>query len=144
MATVNQAPHIAHRGSCHCGQVRFTFETAKAPDEWTVRSCTCSFCRRHRPIYVADPEGRVSLEHGEQVSSYRFGTGSAAFLCCGRCGVFVAVVDETPRRRVGLVNVNCLEHVPAGVPEPRLVDFDGESLDERRERRSRSWTPFTS
>ena len=45
-------------GSCHCGAVRFTFETAKA---LTPRACRCGFCRRHATRMVSDPDGAAEL-----------------------------------------------------------------------------------
>ncbi len=81
-------------GSCHCGQVRVAFETEVAPEALPVRACTCTFCRRHAPLYTCDAKGRVVFEIGEpQIASrYRFGLESADFLVCGRCGVFVGAV----------------------------------------------------
>ncbi|MEW6281596.1 MAG: hypothetical protein AB1758_23500, partial [Candidatus Eremiobacterota bacterium] len=70
---------------------------------------------------------------------YRFGLGTAQFLVCGRCGVYVAAVLEAESRTVATVNVNSLDEPMAGAATP--VSYGEESAQERIDRRLRMWTP---
>lgn len=124
-------------GSCHCGAVRVSY----ASDSPTApRRCGCGFCRRHGSIYAADPAGR--LEVAAPVGSlnrYRFGLCSADFLLCAHCGVLVAVVAEIGDALRGVVNLAVMEPplaLPSDIP---VMDFEGESEEDRTARRRRNW-----
>jgi len=75
-------------GSCHCGNIRFVFITAKTDAQLPKRECQCSFCRRHGRISTSDPDGeiRVSIADAGQVNKYRFGQRTADFYVCRTCG----------------------------------------------------------
>ena len=124
-------------GGCHCGAVRFTFETAKA---LTPRACRCGFCRRHATRMVSDPDGAAELKLGTQTRRYRFGTGTTDFLFCGECGVYVGAVAEIDGAVRATLNLNAFD-------DPRLelaakpVSYVGETAPEKAERRRRNWTP---
>ena len=77
-----------YRGNCHCGAVGFEYRTEKPVGEWFVRSCECSFCRKHGAIYTSDPAGSTRFVHKDvsALSRYRFGHKTADFVFCGRCG----------------------------------------------------------
>jgi hypothetical protein len=127
-------------GGCHCGRVSVALETAKAPSELPVRTCGCSFCRKHRPRYTSDPTGSlvVRVAREEDVVRYRFGLELADFLICARCGVFVAAVE--PER--GVLNLEVLERADELTsPATRFEAYDAEDEATRRARRARSWTP---
>ena len=85
-------------GSCHCGALGWTFETAISPVAWTVRSCQCGFCKRHGARCTSDPKGAVTFrfDEPEQLFRYRFGLQTADFLLCRRCGIYLGAVIETP------------------------------------------------
>ena len=80
----------AYEGSCHCGAIGWTYRTAIAPPQWPVRSCQCSFCRRHATRCTSDPAGSVefSVVDRDALHRYRFGLQTAEFLMCRRCGVY--------------------------------------------------------
>ncbi|HYZ27112.1 MAG TPA: hypothetical protein VE597_09410 [Geminicoccaceae bacterium] len=132
-------------GGCHCGNVELTFETARDPGELTVRACGCSFCRRHGGRTVSDPQGRVEFVVHDRslLSRYRFGLGTAEFLVCRTCGVYVGAFMADAGSAYAIININAL-HTPevfakAAVP----VSYDRESATERRARRRALWTPAT-
>jgi hypothetical protein len=129
-------------GSCHCGALGFRFETARPADAWSIRACQCSFCRRHQARTTSDPNGRASfLVHDDRcLQRYRFGLGTADFLVCRRCGIYLGAVLTSARGRFATLNVNALNparEFPRAVP----ASYEGENVDERRVRRELRWTP---
>jgi len=136
---------MTHRltGRCHCGAVTVIFETPSDPARLQLRTCDCSFCRKHGGRTVSDPAGRLvfTVSDPTRLGRYRFGTGSADFLVCTRCGVYLGVVMEHEGRGYGVLNVNTLDD---GAPFDRPAEpthLGGESLDERMARRAGRWTP---
>lgn len=136
-------PRRAYEGSCHCGALEFTFETAVVPRQWELRACQCSFCRGHGAISASDPKGLVQFRyvHPEHLRRYRFGLRTADFLVCKECGTYVGAVMITGAGNVAIVNVNALKEAPRTLGKPKRADYKGESLEERRARRRERWTP---
>ena len=87
--------HELH-GRCHCGNLEVTYTTDIAPADATVRSCTCSFCRKHGARAVSDPAGAITYtaRDPDQLHRYRFETGATDFLICRNCGVYVGAYME--------------------------------------------------
>ena len=48
-------------GSCHCGNLRFTFEWPTHGSVIPVRACSCGLCTKHKAVWTSHPEGRFSL-----------------------------------------------------------------------------------
>jgi hypothetical protein len=130
-------------GSCHCGALTVSFETARAPAELPLRACGCSFCRRHGAIAVTDPAGRVEvrIRDAGRLSRYQFGLRSSDFLLCRACGVYVAAVCAVDGRTYATLNANVLDARSAFTAVPTPVDYQGETREQRLARRARSWTP---
>ena len=128
---------MRHIGQCHCGAIRFHFETG-AP--LAPRACQCGFCRRHGARTVTDPAGAAALSLSPETIRYRFGTGTSDYLVCGRCGVYVGAVAELEGALYATLNLNAFD-------EPRLdlvaapVSYDGEDAAAKAERRRARWTP---
>lgn len=129
-------------GSCHCQNLKVSFETAIAPDAIEVRLCQCSFCRRHNQRSVTDPKGLavIAIADPAIVSRYRFGLGTCEFLICSRCGVYVAAVMEADGEAWATINVNALDDRDRFGPG-KPVSFEGENAGSRVERRKARWTP---
>ena len=74
-------------GRCHCGNIRFVFETAKTPGQLGVRACDCSFCTRHGARTTTDSQGGASfiVRDAAKLNRYRFGLRTADFLVCAAC-----------------------------------------------------------
>lgn len=70
---------------------------------------------------------------------YRFGTETADFLMCRRCGFLVAALGDGDAPRA-VVNVDAFERA-AEFPAATSVELADESVDQRLTRRSKSWTP---
>jgi hypothetical protein len=130
-------------GGCHCGNLEVAFETARAPAALTLRACGCSFGRRHGGRTVSDPAGRVEIlvHDPAELSRYRFGLGTAEFLVCRRCGVYVGAVMTVAGAAWAIVNDNALATPERFTETAVLVSYDRESEAERRARRPARWTP---
>ena len=130
--------HEAYEGSCHCGAIGWTYRTAIAPSRWQVRSCQCSFCRRHatRPEFsIVDPDA---------LHRYRFGLQTAEFLMCRRCGVYIgAYAAGPPGDGLATLNLNALKEPADGIPASTLTYYDSEDREGRIRRREERWTPVT-
>ena len=135
-----------YAGGCHCGAIAFTYRTARAPADWTVRACQCTFCRAHDALSTSDPEGTLefSAARPELLQRYRFGQRTADFLLCRECGVYIGATMDLPEGRYGIVNIHALKPVPDGVPGPQPMVYEGESSADRGARRQQRWSKVTS
>jgi hypothetical protein len=70
-------------GSCHCGNIRVTFDWPDSGLAIPVRACGCGLCTKHRAAWTSHPEGRFCLGIAEsRVTQYQFGTKTADFHVC--------------------------------------------------------------
>ncbi len=126
-------------GSCHCGNIRYVL-TWPLPDDPPLRRCVCGFCTRHGAVYTAHPEAslQITIANPDAIARYQFASKSAAFIFCKTCGVMPLVTANIEGRDYAVVNVNTFDEPPTKVDvTPRK--FDGESLDNKVERRRRTW-----
>jgi hypothetical protein len=135
----------AFEGSCHCGAVAFTFRTSQLPERWSVRACQCSFCRAHGARTTTDANASVTFHVADasKLNRYRFGTQSTDFIVCSDCGVYVAALLTSSRGQVATLNINTIR-TPLNAPQAQAVSYDGESVEQRRTRRERQWTPVAN
>ncbi len=70
---------------------------------------------------------------------YAFGSRTAAFLVCRRCGVVPVVTSEIDGQTYAVVNVNCFEGVDPAVLARSATSFDGEETADRLARRQANW-----
>lgn len=129
-----------HVGGCHCGALAFTFATAIAPADWSMRECQCSFCLSHGALYAADPIGELRFHHRDpaRLVRYQFALRTADFLLCSACGVYIGAVARSGLR--GIINAQSLAQRVA-LPPAQPVVYDGESEADRLARRDARWTP---
>lgn len=134
---------MEHQGSCHCGNLRVQVRLTRPPAEMPIRSCACSFCRSHGTRTVSDPAGQADIRASDWslVESYRFGSRTADYLLCRRCGVYIGAVCETPAGGRAVINTRCLEDRAAFVQDAGHPDYDGETVEARLARRALNWTP---
>lgn len=116
---------VTHRGGCHCGAVAFEID---APSQLELHECNCSICRMSGFLHLIVPGADFRLIDGaESLIEYRFNTGVARHLFCGRCGIKSYYV---PRSDPGgySVNFHCLDQqrVTGYVIHP----FDGENWEQ--------------
>lgn len=131
---------MIYRGACHCGVVSAEYETDEVV---RLRQDGCGFCSSRGVKSASDPEGRLALTSAKRLTRYRFGHKTADFLICPDCGTYVATRMESPRGAIGVINVvglniGDLKHLPA-----TLTSLEGESTEERLQRRIARWTPMT-
>ena len=134
-----------HQGGCHCGNLRLQLRLGRPPAETLLRSCACSFCRSHGTRTLSDPAGQAELWANDWnlVQAYRFGSRTADYLLCRRCGVYVGAVCETPAGRRAVINTLCLADREAFDQDPVQPDHDGETVEARLARRQANWMPLT-
>ena len=134
-----------YEGSCHCGAIEYSYATALPVHKWLVQRCQCSFCRGHGACTTADPAGEMQFRfvQPEFLRRYRFGLRTVDFLICKECGTLVAAVLLSRRGAQSMININSLRELPKRLPAGKPVHHDGESAEERRTRRARSWTPVS-
>ena len=136
---------MEHKGGCHCGNISVRLKLSQGPHEIALRSCACTFCRMHATRTVADPAGffEVWADDWSLVEPYRFGSRTADYLVCRRCGVYVAAVCETSTGVRAVVNVNCLDDRAEFTQVPSAPNYDGETAEARLSRRAVNWMPAT-
>jgi hypothetical protein len=134
---------MRYEGRCHCGNLVVVFETAQPPEEVPLRTCGCTFCRKHGATWTADPAGALAVHVADpgQLSRYRFGFGTSEFLVCRRCGVVAAAVAPIDGATYGAVNVSALDARGTFTQPPSPVDYDEETAEDRLARRRRAWMP---
>jgi hypothetical protein len=131
------------RGCCHCGNLSFALVWEPEPTTIPARACTCTFCSKHGGVWTSCPTGslRVTVEDCARVSTYAFGTKTAEFHVCSRCGVVPVVTSRIGDRLYAVVNVNTFENVEPARLQRASVTFDGEDEAARLARRSQRWIP---
>jgi hypothetical protein len=129
------------KGHCHCGNITLGLEWEGNPPEIPARACGCSFCVKHGGVWTSNPKARLTVAVGDAslVSHYAFGTGTATFHVCARCGVVPLVTSEIADRLYAVVNVNTLENVDPSWLRRAAADFEGEAVGDRLARRQRNW-----
>jgi hypothetical protein len=130
-------------GGCHCGNIHVRLRLSKPPQDTPLRACACSFCRAHSTRTLADPAGlfEVSADDLLLVEKYRFGSRTADYVVCRRCGIYIAAVCETSAGTRAVVNINCLVDRASFSQVPAVSDYDGETTAERLSRRAARWMP---
>lgn len=134
---------MRHNGGCHCGNLQVDVRLMRPPAENAIRSCACSFCRSHGTRTVSDPVGQVDIRAADWslVERYRFGSGTADYLICRRCGVYIGAVCETASGARAVLNTLCLKDRAAFTQEAVRPDYDGETIEARLSRRAANWMP---
>jgi hypothetical protein len=132
-----------HDGGCHCGNVRWMLRSRLCAPELPARACQCDFCRKHGALTTSDPAGeiRFTVRDPAAVVRYRFGTRTADFLICGRCGVYVGAQMDGGGKRYAIGNLRTLDGYDDSTYQPELWDYAGENPSARRARRASRWTP---
>jgi hypothetical protein len=129
------------RGRCHCGNISFRLDWEPDPVEIPARSCDCTFCMKHGGTWTSYPAGKleVAIEDPALVSRYEFGTKTATFHVCARCGIVPVVTSDLDGRTYAVVSVKAFENVDPAMLKPGPVSFEGEGVESRLARRKRNW-----
>lgn len=129
------------RGRCHCGNISFELDWQPEPTQIPARACSCSFCVKHGGVWTSCPTGSLEVNVAEPalVSKYAFGTKTADFHVCSKCGVAPVVTSRIDGHLYAVVNVNALEGVDPSLLQQAGISFDNESEEARLARRQRNW-----
>lgn len=129
------------RGKCHCGNISFSLTWEPKPVEIPARACTCSFCTKHGGVWTSNPNGALEIRVKEPslVSKYAFGSRTAEFHICTRCGLVPVVTSRIDDRVYAVVSVNAFEEVDPAILSRASANFDGEGNENRLTRRKRTW-----
>lgn len=128
--TLANAPsHIWIDGACHCGAVRFA---AALPREAVAQQCNCSICDKTGFLHLIVPKDRFAIHQGEDnLTEYRFNTGTARHLFCKTCGVKGFYVPRSNPDGWS-VNLNCLDH--DAFTKITIEPFDGQHWEANAQR----------
>lgn len=128
-------------GRCHCGNISFSLAWEPDPAQIPARTCTCSFCSKHGGLWTSNPEAalRIFVKDRALVSKYKFGSGSAAFHTCARCGIVPVVTSQIDGKLYGVVSVNAFEGVDQSLVGRESTNFDDEDKGTRLARWKRNW-----
>ena len=97
----------------------------------------------HGGVYTSDPSGKLDVYIRDQdlVNKYRFGTETAEFYICTRCGVVPVVSSEIEGNLYAVVNVSTFQNVNQSDLQQSTTNFEGETTSNRLGRRSKTWIP---
>ena len=128
-------------GKCHCGNITFELEWEGNPPEIPARACSCTFCVKHGGLWTSNPSARLAVAIGDAalVSKYAFGTRTATFHVCSRCGAVPFVTSEIASHLYAVVSVNAFENIDPSRIRRASADFEGEEVESRLARRKRYW-----
>ena len=134
---------MLHTGGCHCGNISVRLQLSRPAEQMPLRSCACSFCRAHATRTLSDRDGlfEIAAADWSLVERYRFGSRTADYLLCRRCGVYIGALCETSSGLRAVANVNCLDDRASFTQPPAAPDYTGEATDARLARRATNWMP---
>lgn len=130
-------------GRCHCGNIRYALDWPGDGTDIKARACGCTFCTKHGGSWTSHRDAALAADVLDPtlVSKYRFGTATAEFYVCARCGAVPFVTSVIDDRLYAVVNVNTFEGIAPSSLARAATSFDGEGTGERLERRKRNWIP---
>jgi|SRR5579859_87489 len=128
-------------GKCHCGNISFALSWEADLNEIPARACDCSFCTKHAGVWTSNPDGhlQVSVQDPALVSRYAFGTRTADFHVCARCGVVPLVTSLIDGQLYAVISVHALENIAPSRLKHSPASFGEEEAGVRLARRQRNW-----
>ena len=110
-------------GRCHCGNIAFDLTWPDGGATIPARACGCTFCTKHGGVWTSHPAATlaVTVRTPEDVEPYQFGTRTAVFRVCRRCGVVPLVTSRIAEHDYAVVNVNTLTRMLNPRPKNALV-----------------------
>lgn len=115
---------MIHKGSCHCGTVKFE---VSSPIEKAME-CNCSICSRKGHLLAFVSEDKFKLTQGnDALHDYQFGKKHIHHQFCKYCGIGAFGHGRIPDgKKMYAVNVRCLEDFDfKALP---IDQYDGKSL----------------
>ena len=117
-------------GACHCGNVSFKLDWQPEPREIPARACSCSFCVKHGGVWTSCPTGSLTVlvKDPNRVSRYSFGTRTAEFHVCSRCGIVPVVTSTIEGHVYAVVSVNAFENVDPSLLQRAWVSLKARAI----------------
>ena len=111
-------------GGCHCGVVKFSFQSEESVQIW---KCNCSICEMLDYEHLFIKHDLLKIISGEElIQEYVFKTETAKHLFCKLCGI-KSFYQPRSHPDVFSVNLKCVDNPPK-VHE--VVHFDGLNFEE--------------
>ncbi len=128
-------------GQCRCGNISFNLEWLPDPSRIPAWACGCSFCQAHKGVWTSSPSAKLKAQiiNPTQLTRHSFATRTAEFLICKQCEDIPLVTSEIDGRLYAVVNIHALQGISPTLFKHFQSDFDGESIEERTERRRQNW-----
>jgi hypothetical protein len=128
-------------GKCHCGNISYRLDWPDDGAEIPVRACGCTFCTKHGGAWTSHRKAELdaTIRDDALISKYAFGTKTAEFYVCSRCGSVPFVISLIEQHLYAVVNVNTFDGVNPSALVRTAASFDGEDTGSRLERRKRNW-----
>jgi hypothetical protein len=129
------------QGSCHCGNIRLAIDWPDDVEDIDGRACDCTFCTKHGGVWTSNPRASLTARIADtaMLSEYAFGTGTATFHVCTRCGAAPIVTSEIDGHVYAVVNVNVFDNVDPARIRRSSTHFEDEDTKSRLARRERNW-----
>jgi hypothetical protein len=125
-----------HRGSCHCGDVRFEVVV----DATSASKCNCSVCTKiNQTGGIVKPEAFVLLTDEAKLGTYAWGGRTSTRYFCKNCGVHCFGRGHLPQLGGDYVSVNfnCLDDID--LRDVSVVYFDGRHNNWQAGTRNEPW-----
>jgi hypothetical protein len=114
---------MSHKGSCHCGQVRYEVEG----EIESAMECNCSICSRKGYMLWFVPRTALKLlTPPEALSTYTFNKHVIKHQFCRGCGCATFGFAASNGVEMAAINVRCLEDVE--LTTLKRTQYDGRSL----------------
>ena len=114
-----------YQGSCHCGEVTFTFSHEEIK---SGLRCNCSICKRKGAVmsdFAIAPEELQIIQSNGELGLYQFDSNIAKHYFCKTCGIYP--FHETMRNPgYYRVNLGCIDEIDTN--NIAIDVFDGKSL----------------
>jgi len=116
---------LVHKGNCHCGRVRFEFESEPDVD---IHECNCSICHRVGFQHLIIPNRAFRLlTDWDELALYTFNTGVAKHYFCKTCGVKPFYVPRSNPDGIS-VNFRCVDQ--STFADVTYEPFDGQNWEQ--------------
>lgn len=114
-----------HKGSCHCGKVKFEVEM----DLNDAISCNCSICLRKGTLLAFVPTDQFTLISGkENLTDYQFGRKTIHHTFCSTCGVTAFASGKMPDgKEMKAINIRCLEDID--IEKVKIKHIEGKNFN---------------
>ena len=98
---------MTHKGSCHCGNVRFEVEG----EVDSGLACNCSICQRKGSLLWFVPREKMKLLTPEaNAATYTFNKHVIKHRFCPKCGMHPYGEGKDPKgNAMAAINLRCLE-----------------------------------